>query len=1050
MPINLYLAPAAGGKTTFVIEQARRAAQNLAKPVQIVVPSGLQAKAVKQRLAQAGGAFGVRVQLFHELYQQGLDAAALPYTELPEPVQFRLLQTVVAETELAHYASIRHTPGFISLLQSRLAEFKAAHISPEQLAAAIRKLGDEPRLAELARLYAAYQHRLQAHHWTDRPGLGWLALETLTAQPALVNHHLFVDGFDNFTPTQLDFLAALTGSVRQLVITLTGAPNGDSRPLAQRRFNRTCQQLETALGVKAQPLPAPLPARRPALTHLESALFEPASTPVPAEGISLLEATDRPAEARAALRWLKARLVQDGLPPGQTALLARNIAPYRAAITQIAAEFGLPLRLVDGQPLGGSPVVAALLNLLRLMQPAGDTTEPALPYANVLEAWRSPFFDWSLTKEDDETGISADDAHRLAALARQQQVLGGLDQWREAFDLASGSESALKSLGLPVAELTDLRQKFDHFVQRLTPPPGATSYLAFAVWLEDLIGPDPELASRYPRSALTSPVSLAVVERVRAGGRADENLAALRQLKNLLRSLVWAEQALAPTPPVSYPAFVEELAGLIEASFYILPADLTPDAILVADVPQVRGLSFAAVAVLGLAEGEFPASLSEDPLLPEADRQRLIALGLPLTLALDSAEAEYFYEVVTRARDSLLLCRPRLADNGAEWLASPFWEAVRRAVTVTPHALPQDNLPSPAEIASWPELMAAIVEWPVLTGWLAETHPPRQQSLQVSLTAFTERLGRRGPYNGQLSHLAEQFAAEFGLHHTWSASQLESYRVCPFMFFIQRVLGVEPREEPTAGLGARQLGNIYHRLFEKIYAAATNPLDADDLLAAFETVSPKILDNAPQAEGFRVTDLWPHTRQAIVANVRASLEQFVREAAEQPPERQFIPVEREVRVGSNPPFAIQVDNDVFYFRGIIDRVDQNAAGQFRIIDYKTGGPSGFPKTALQRDDKLQLPLYGLAAREALGLGELADGFYWHVQHARASDFTLSDFQDDDFGHGPQAAIELAVAKAWSAVRGARAGEFTPHSPPGGCPAWCPAAVFCWHYHPKGW
>ena len=74
MPINLYLAPAAGGKTTFVIEQARRAAQNLAEPVQIVVPSGLQAQAVKQRLAQAGGALGVRVQLFHELYQQALDA----------------------------------------------------------------------------------------------------------------------------------------------------------------------------------------------------------------------------------------------------------------------------------------------------------------------------------------------------------------------------------------------------------------------------------------------------------------------------------------------------------------------------------------------------------------------------------------------------------------------------------------------------------------------------------------------------------------------------------------------------------------------------------------------------------------------------------------------------------------------------------------------------------------------------------------------------------------------------------------------------------------
>jgi len=1049
MPINLYLAPAAGGKTAFVIEQARRAAQNLAEPVQIIVPSRLQAQAVKRRLAQSGGALGVRVQLFHELYQQCLDAAGVPYTELPEPVQFRLLQTVVAETELAHYASIRHTPGFISLLQSRLAEFKAAHISPEQLAAAIRQLGDEPRLAELARLYAAYQRRLQDHHWADRPGLGWLALEALTTKPSLTNHHLFVDGFDNFTPTQLDFLAALAGHVQRLVITLTGRANGNSRPLAQRRFNRTRQQLETALEINAQPLPAPFPARRLTLPHLERASFESTFAPIPAEEISLLEATDRPAETRAALRWLKARIVQDGLLPGQTALLARNIGPYRATISQIAAEFGLPLRLVDGQPIGGSPVVAALLNLLRLMRPAGDTTEPALPYANLLEAWRSPFFDWS--SAEDATGISADDTRRLAALARRQRVLGGLGQWREAFETAGGSTSALEALGLSTDELADLRQKFERFVQRLAPPPGAASYLAFAAWLEDLIGPDPDLASRYPQPDPTSPVSLAVVERVRAGGGTAENLAALRQLKNLLRSLVWAEQALAPVLPVSYPAFVEELAGLIEASFYILPADRTRDAILVADVPQVRGLSFAAVAVLGLAEGEFPASLSEDPLLPEADRQQLISLGLPLTLALDSAEAEYFYEAVTRARDSLLLCRPRLADNGAEWLASPFWEAVRRVVTVTPRELPQDNnLPSPGDIASWPELMAAAAEWPAVAHWLAEVDPIREQSLEVSLTVLAERLGRRGPYNGQLSHLAEQFAAEFGLHHTWSASQLESYRVCPFKFFTERVLGVEAREEPTAGLDARQLGNIYHRLFEKTYAVATNPLDAAELLAAFETVSPDILDNAPHEEGFRVTDLWPHTRQTIVVNVRASLAQFAREAAEQPPEQQFILTTHEDRFGYDTPFAIEASDDIFYLRGSIDRVDRNAAGQFRIIDYKTGGPSGFSKAVLQRDDKLQLPLYALAARESLGLGELSDGFYWHVQHIRKSDFSLSGLEDETFGSGPQAAIDLAVDKALSAVHGARAGQFTPHPPAGGCPSWCSAAAFCWHYQPKGW
>ena len=40
-------------------------------------------------------------------------------------------------------------------------------------------MGGEPRLRELAQIYAAYQARLQAQGWADRAGLGWLAVEAL-------------------------------------------------------------------------------------------------------------------------------------------------------------------------------------------------------------------------------------------------------------------------------------------------------------------------------------------------------------------------------------------------------------------------------------------------------------------------------------------------------------------------------------------------------------------------------------------------------------------------------------------------------------------------------------------------------------------------------------------------------------------------------------------------------------------------------------------------------------------------------------------------------
>jgi hypothetical protein len=137
--------------------------------------------------------------------------------------------------------------------------------------------------------------------------------------------------------------------------------------------------------------------------------------------------------------------------------------------------------------------------------------------------------------------------------------------------------------------------------------------------------------------------------------------------------------------------------------------------------------------------------------------------------------------------------------------------------------------------------------------------------------------------------------------------------------------------------------------------------------------------------------------------------------------------------------AVTDGDDHFHLRGLIDRVDQDPTGGVRVIDYKTAGPSRFRDSAVRRGDILQLPLYALAARDALGMGEPRDGFYWHVRSAECSPFTLAGFEG-----GPEGAIGCAVARAWEAVRGARAGHFVPCPPDGGCPSYCPAAGFCWH------
>jgi hypothetical protein len=52
MPTHLYLAPSAAGKTTCVLARARAASRDLVAVPRVVVPTHLQARAARRRLAE--------------------------------------------------------------------------------------------------------------------------------------------------------------------------------------------------------------------------------------------------------------------------------------------------------------------------------------------------------------------------------------------------------------------------------------------------------------------------------------------------------------------------------------------------------------------------------------------------------------------------------------------------------------------------------------------------------------------------------------------------------------------------------------------------------------------------------------------------------------------------------------------------------------------------------------------------------------------------------------------------------------------------------------
>ena len=277
---------------------------------------------------------------------------------------------------------------------------------------------------------------------------------------------------------------------------------------------------------------------------------------------------------------------------------------------------------------------------------------------------------------------------------------------------------------------------------------------------------------------------------------------------------------------------------------------------------------------------------------------------------------------------------------------------------------------------------------------------------------------------------------------------MESYQTCPYFFFSSHVLKLEPREPPQEGLDARQLGNIYHHIFEDLYREVGHNPSLDRLQAALPVIADRVLDRAPRKEGFRRTAWWEQTREEIKQNISRSLQVL----EEIDPSYSFYAAEKTFGIsGKDGPVLILrgQGSDRLKLRGFIDRVDRDAEGRIRIVDYKTSAPYDFHNQAVRDGKKLQLPLYALAAQQALGLGTVRDGFYFHVRHAQQSRFQMRSYYDEG-DRGPSAAMNRAVGEAWKAVRQIRDGQFVPHVPDNNCPDYCPAAAFCWHYSPRRW
>lgn len=986
-------------------------------PVRVVLPDRLQTTAFRRRLAEAGGAIGAQVGTFGDLYRDLLERSGRPIPVGSPPVVHRLVQAAIRQVdeagELRYYAGLREMPGFALTLRDIFAELKRALVYPEVF---MRKAaGGSPAQQELALLYLAFQNQLHAIGWADPEGLSWLAVEALQNDPMLAGGLalLAVDGFDSFNGAQIQALQLLAQGSADILITLPGEL--PFHRAAQRRFESAYQALVSRLPVTVRSLPARvfLPDQ---LRQIEAALFETEAGKVePGEHLQLIEARSPAEEAREALRWLKARVVRDGISLQACVVVTPDPDRYHPCLRLAAVEFGLPLRFTQGEVLAQSPAISALIGLVNL---------PALNYPRrpLLDAIRSPYFDLSAY------GLDRRSADVLDEVSRYGQVIEGREQWDEVFERLAQApapaelegEEELHAPGLPRGEqAANLHHALRRFFERLSPPGEPDTLTGWVRWLEDLLD-----EWRYD-----------------AQGVGEHDQAAFEHFRETLRALVVGE-AVTGWQTVDYASFAAELRGALEGVGYQDPLSGGGPAVAVIRMIEARGVRFQAVAILGLSEGIFPVVERADPFLAENLRQ-----DLDLESRLQREQAGLFYQAMTRSDRFLLLTRPYLADDGEKWEPSPYWKAV--LALLPDHAVQLIRPDDPRALEEAASAQEALF-WAARRRSLPQSFAdllPRWEYLRHASDLLRARQAEQPAalHEGFAEALAGLMQARYGEEHVWSVSRLEAYGVCPHQFFVRSALELEARMPPALGLNAAQLGTLLHAVLERAYAAAVDPGDPEAVLAVLPGIAGQVFEGAPLEQGFRPSQLWQAEQEQLLLALKATVQRL----AEQDARAGWRPVAFEQSFGLDgaDPLAVQVEGQIFLLHGVVDRVDRSPDGRLRIIDYKTGS-SHLDRQDLLLGRRLQLPLYALAVQDTLGMGQVADGFYWALLKGEASSLKLSSFKLDE-DSGPPAAITEALKHLSGIVMGIRQAHFPPIPPKGGCPGYCPASAWCWRYAP-GW
>ena len=809
-----------------------------------------------------------------------------------------------------------------SLTQKMLSttqELKAYCVTPDKLNKTCSKIDENSSLFEklndISSIYSAYTDQVN-ELFSDNSDDISKALDILKETNFFEGASIYLDSFAGFTKQEFLLISKMRELCDEVYITIP-SPTPNNRAVHLESVNQTIETLKKDLDTKDYDevfLSENYKTNSKELKYLQNNIwnFEAPSYEEENTGVISSYLCETPYSEAELVASEICKAVQDGTRYNEIAIILRDAEKYRGILDVALEKYNIPYFMSEKTDLSIKPLSKFIFSALKVKESnwRGDNLIAHLKsgYCDIdpfdIDIFEDYVHTWNINgnKFLGEKWTMNPDGYSSRLTERGEKILATANRVKETIVPSLNRYFAMLNASNNVKDMCQATIEF----------------------LKD--------------SKITEKVRKSCSDNLARGNKkaADEDM----KLYNLTLNILYDLANVLGDKVLTFEEFSAALSLMFsESDIGTIPTSV--DEVTIGSASMLRADKIKFAIIMGLNEGEFPASVKDNGIFTDSDKELL--KDFDITLSADSStktseELFFFYRAISVPSEKLMLTTSSLSSDGSNQRQSIAIERVKKLFPNVPQV--KESSLSPLDKV-----------WNIEIAKEVYTQTKNHKNSKQLKSLITEREGNDAFEQRLNIPLAQKNCTVspaivntlFGKRLSLTQSRLEKYVMCGFDYYCSYVLGL--RETKKAVFQLNDIGTFIHYILEmfmkEISASGTLNLTLSD--DEINTILEKCVKNYLYnllGEDYALSNRTKH----LFIRLNTLSFMIAKNLINEFKASDFFPSYFELKVGMGEDsinaleFELK-DGSKVTLRGIADRVDtykKDGNVYIRIVDYKTG------------------------------------------------------------------------------------------------------------------